>query len=848
MKKIFFVGTLLCFFLSPSKLQAQANQNVVNGSNTTPVVFSTLGCKYTWTNTDPSIGLPVSGTGDIAPFKAINNGTVPITATITATTTPIAAVSYLSNTFASPPDFTTADPTTLQKQTPIAINGATFAGVSPDGNTLYFVKNTAPISIIEVSAITNNVIATIPVNNRILGGLLFSSDGSKIYVPNLSSPTTAVMSVINSSTNTIESTINLPTNGFNAIILSPDGSKFYVLIADNAIAVYSTTTNVFVSNLPLPETRPVNMFLTPDGNYLLVLFNSNAVYIIDTKTGNAVPVTIPGFASGSGYSFPSVLISPDSKQAYLTYSPIPFLNSGAKNYLFAVDIPSGAVSSVQTTANNFGVTLSPDGKQLAILDGAGGMITLMDAATRIVTTTIKVDPTITAVLFEEIDKSARLSYNYDGSLMYVDYDAFNKVSLGFSSYVTLINTATGKIIDPSIEVTKGDRIINPKPPTACSGAPIRFNITVYPDAPIINATGTLPAMSTNYGTPSTSASFTVSGSKINIGILVTPPSGFEVSTDNVAFGDSVKVGPSPTVPSTQVYVRLKANAPVGIHSGDIIVSNGPTSVTIATAASEVTAVPLTITANDVTKTYGAVLNTALASTAFTATGLKNGEAIGSVVLTYGTGSAATDGVNSYTGSVTPSSATGGTFSATNYTISYQAGNIIITPAPLTITANNQTRYFHDANPVFTVTYTGFVNKETAAVLTSQPVITIRASLTSPIGQYPITASGASAVNYSIIYVAGTLTIMAKPVIVTNIFTPNGDGINDTWDIKNINEYPGCMVEIFNRYGEKMFYSIGYGIPWEGKRNGANLPVGTYYYIIKLDTGIKPLTGYLAIIR
>ena len=112
MKKIFFVGTLLCFFLSPSKLQAQANQNVVNGSNTTPVVFSTLGCKYTWTNTDPSIGLPVSGTGDIAAFKAINNGTVPITATITGTTTPVGPFTYMVN----PNGLDIVDPLTFQKK------------------------------------------------------------------------------------------------------------------------------------------------------------------------------------------------------------------------------------------------------------------------------------------------------------------------------------------------------------------------------------------------------------------------------------------------------------------------------------------------------------------------------------------------------------------------------------------------------------------------------------------------------------------------------------------------------------------------------------------------------------
>jgi gliding motility-associated-like protein len=841
---------MLLFCLLPASLQAQTNQNVVNGGSTTPVVFSTLGCKYTWTNTDPSIGLPAAGTGDIAAFKAINNGTTPITATITATTSPIPAVTYLSNTFTTPQSFTVADPTTLQKKTPIVVNGATFYRESPDGNTLYFLNTKAPATIIAVSAITNNITATIPINYPNFGSMVFSSDGGKIYLPVKSAinPYASVI-VINTSTNAVESTIDfIGVPAPNVILPSIDGSKLYTLLGNSVIAVYSAVNNSFISNLSLPEAKPINMFLTPDGRSLMVLFNSNALYIIDTNTGNAVPVKIPSFPSGSNYGYPSVAITSDSKYAYLTYVPNPFFTTDTKNYLFAVDIPSGQASPIQTNTDKPIVTLSPDGKQLALFDAAGGKISLMDAATRAVTATIKVDPTLTPVLFEEVIRTAKISYSYDGSLLYVDYDVFNKVSLGASSYITVINTGTGAIIDPSISVTNGDRIISPKPPTACGGAPIRFNITVYPDAPIINAAGTLSAMKTSYGTPSASASFTVSGSKINIGILVTPPAGFEVSTDNVNFADTVKVGPAPTVPSTLVYIRVKSSATVGTHSGDIVISNGPTSVSVATASSEVTAVPLTITANNATKTYGATQNTALSSTAFTYTGSMNSETVGSVVLTYGTGSAATAIVNTYTDQVTASAATGGTFLASNYTITYQTGDIIVVPAPLTITPDNKTRYFGDTDPVFTVTYKGFVNNESIAQLTSQPVTSTTASLASPIGKYPITARGVSAANYSINYVAGVLNIVGKPLIVTNTFTPNGDGINDTWDIINIGAYPGCTVEVFNRYGEKMFYSTGYAIPWAGKRNGANLPVGTYYYIIKLGTAIKPLSGYLAIIR
>ncbi len=83
--------------------------------------------------------------------------------------------------------------------------------------------------------------------------------------------------------------------------------------------------------------------------------------------------------------------------------------------------------------------------------------------------------------------------------------------------------------------------------------------------------------------------------------------------------------------------------------------------------------------------------------------------------------------------------------------------------------------------------------------------------------------------------------MKAPVIPNN-FTPNGDGVNDTWDIKYIDSYPGCTVDIFNRYGSHLFTSIGYAKAWDGTYNGAPLPVGTYYYVINPKNGRNRLSG------
>jgi gliding motility-associated-like protein len=84
--------------------------------------------------------------------------------------------------------------------------------------------------------------------------------------------------------------------------------------------------------------------------------------------------------------------------------------------------------------------------------------------------------------------------------------------------------------------------------------------------------------------------------------------------------------------------------------------------------------------------------------------------------------------------------------------------------------------------------------------------------------------------------------------IPNTFTPNNDGINDTWTIKYLNSYPGCTVFIYNRYGVKVYSSVGYPEAWDGKMNGNDLPVGTYYYIVDPKNGRKMFSGSVSIIK
>ena len=83
------------------------------------------------------------------------------------------------------------------------------------------------------------------------------------------------------------------------------------------------------------------------------------------------------------------------------------------------------------------------------------------------------------------------------------------------------------------------------------------------------------------------------------------------------------------------------------------------------------------------------------------------------------------------------------------------------------------------------------------------------------------------------------------------FSPNADGYNDTWEISYLNQYESVKIQIFNRWGASIWESSSPNIlNWDGKYNGNDLPIGTYYYIISFEDDInkEPLTGPVTIVR
>lgn len=85
------------------------------------------------------------------------------------------------------------------------------------------------------------------------------------------------------------------------------------------------------------------------------------------------------------------------------------------------------------------------------------------------------------------------------------------------------------------------------------------------------------------------------------------------------------------------------------------------------------------------------------------------------------------------------------------------------------------------------------------------------------------------------------------VVPFNAFTPNNDGINDTWEIGNINQWPNAQIVVFSRWGQKVFQATNYDNDWDGD----GLPSATYYYVIELNPvefSTDPYTGSVTIVR
>ncbi len=337
---------------------------------------------------------------------------------------------------------------------------------------------------------------------------------------------------------------------------------------------------------------------------------------------------------------------------------------------------------------------------------------------------------------------------------------------GFSSFVqnpSLSNVTALNVGNYSVTVTVA----------GCTSSAGTTNVSLQTLSSIdVSPVGTASSLSTVYGISSSANSYTVVGNGLTSTILVETPEGFEVSNDGTTYSNSVRLSQAGGV----IFVRLNAASYTGTYSGNLITSSGGTTTSVPLPASTVARATLTLTAHPVNKTYGGVLTGESGFTEFlSSAGLANGETVGSVTVAYGTGAAANAAVGTYAGSVTISGATGGTFMASNYAISYVAGDIMVGAKALTVTANSVNKTYGqlltDQTGATAFISSGLENGETigSVTLSYGPGAAATASAGTYTGSVtPSEAVGGTFIpsNYTIAYRSGDLIVGGKTLSIT----------------------------------------------------------------------------------
>lgn len=241
-----------------------------------------------------------------------------------------------------------------------------------------------------------------------------------------------------------------------------------------------------------------------------------------------------------------------------------------------------------------------------------------------------------------------------------------------------------------------------------------------------------------------------------------------------------------------------------------ITTNTPGKLTIKKA-------PLTVKANNVSMDYCGTMPTY----SYTYTGFVNGddESALSTMPSIVTEATATSNAGTYT--ITPEGA-----AANNYDLTYVAGTLTIKQRTLIVTAQSASRLYGEENPEFTVSYSGFVNGETKAVLDVEPTVSTTATIQSKTGTYDIRVSGGGDVNYALTYQNGQLSITPRPLkaFVGNYERPYGEN------------NPSFVIEYEGLVGNDTGYSLSQQ-PMARTSATRTSNVGTY--VIEVTGGYSP---------
>jgi hypothetical protein len=577
-----------------------------SGITITPVVSSLTASNYTFTAANGTITItsaPVPSVTSALTFNAVY-GTVASTYTITATNSP---TSYSASplptglAFNSSTGEITGTPAASPGNYSITIS-ASNAGGSSTNQTLVYTITAKELTI--SGAIADNKIYDRTNVATISGSTLVGVFGSD----NVSVSNTGTFATINVS-NGVSVTSTQTLSGLDAgkySLTLPTGLAADITAKEVTISGAAAQNKGFDGNTTATITGSLNGVIAPDA-VTLTLSGTFASSAIGTGIAVTSTSTIGGVNSGN-YS----LTQPTGLTANITVPSVPLLQWNTFSNL--------GTETTEPSATNDANMLSSD------LNYTGSTVVPATNGSRF-GGTWGIVPAVTTDKYIQFTATPTLGYMFTPtSFVFIwDRSSTGPSSVALRSSVDGFTSDLGVITGLSTAgaSTTTIRTINISGLSGLSSA-TTFRLYGYTSTggtggfdcassqnnvvlngytevappPAISAVNNLSALSTAYGTASTTSTINVSGTFMQAGILVTPPAGYEVSlSSGSGFASTVTVGSAGTISSTPVYVRLSATATVinSPYSGDIVLSSSnATSVNVATVSSTVTAKELTV--------------------------------------------------------------------------------------------------------------------------------------------------------------------------------------------------------------------------------------------------------------
>jgi len=733
-----------------------------NASMTYGAPLPTLSVSYNgFVNGDNASSLTTPPTVSTTATSASPVGSYPVTAT--GAVDPNYNITYMPGTLMiSKAALTvTADNLTMPLGGPLPTLTLSYTGfVNGDGP-----GNLSPAPTAMTTAQANSPAGTYPITPK--GG--GSPNYNFTYVNGTLSVGKAILTI----------TANPASSVYGAALVAPGSLTVTYSGFVNGDGPANLTTLPTVTNAATAGAAAGNYSLTPSGavdpNYTIVYvtgvytIHQAALNIAATSQtityGSTVPTltaTYTGFVNGDAASSlttqPTITTTAASTPAAGTY---PITASGAVDPNYTITYTAGTLTvqkaALTITANNLSMTYGGTFPTLGVTYTGfvnGETATNLTTKPTVSTTATAASPAGTY----PITASGAVDPNY--TISYVS----GALTIGKA---TLTVTADNKTMSlggpvPALTITysgfangDGPSSLSPQP-TVTTTATASSPAGAYPITPAGGSSNNYTLIYVN-GTLSVAKAFltiTANPASSVYGAALVPAGSLTVTYSGFVNGD----GPANLTALPTVSNSAAAGSAAGNYtltpSGAV---DANYTIVYVTGVYTITPAALSVTATNQTMTYGSAVP------ALTATynGFVNGDnstnlSTQPIITTTAT---STSPVGTYP--ITISGA-----NDPNYTITYSAGILTVQPAPLTITANSATMSFGGALPALSVSYSGFVNGQTAANLTTKPTVTTTATASSPVGTYPITATGAVDPNYTITYVAGTLTIQTATLIIT----------------------------------------------------------------------------------